>query len=256
MKRAITERDVARARELYGRYCFGDFCYGAKRQEHNRPLVDFLASIDSNATVCDIGCGAGYWLEAGLRLGMARERAYGVDLSPANVAAAKAKGFPVLCGDALGLALESDISDFTICNGVIHHTPDPFRAFKELVRITRPGGCIFLGVYNRWNPYFYLVHRAALPIRYLYWNWDKRVLDVIWPVTKVLFQPLAYIVLGTFLDRQTGKTLLMDQVMTPYAHLFSKSTLRRYAQQCGCEIQRFRYTKGYMLLTAVFRVIE
>jgi SAM-dependent methyltransferase len=216
--------------------------------------MDFLASVGPDETVYDIGCGTGYWLEAALRMGIAGDRLVGVDLSPANVACVRAKGFKAACGNVLALGLEDDLADVVLCNGVIHHAPDPFRAFREVVRVTKPGGRIFLGVYNAWNPYFYLVHGAAAPARYIYWNWDRRILDLIWPLAKVIVQPLAYLMLGTFLDKRTGKTFLADQVMNPHAHLFSRAEVRRCADRCGCEAGTFGHTGAYMMLTAVIHV--
>jgi len=247
-------RGVARARELYDRHRFGDFCYGRQRERHNRPLMEFLRTIPAGSDVFDIGCGTGYWIEAGLRLGVAQERIVAFDLSSTNASVLRGRGFKSLCGDVLKLPFPDNVADVTICNGVIHHTPDPLAAFLEIVRITKSGGRIFFGAYNRWNPYFYLVHRAAAPIRYLYWHWSRRVLDIVYPLAALVFQPLAYIVMGRFLDAPTGKTMLADQIMTPYAHLFSKRRVRKYAEQSGCTVASFGHSGGYMLLTAVLRV--
>ncbi len=251
MTATATERNVANAREMYDRYRFGRFSYGEKRRDRNRPLVQFLESVPTRANVYDIGCGAGYWLGVAHHLGIGKDRLFGIDMSPTNAEELRAEGFNVSCGDVLSLNLDSGISDFTICNGVIHHTPDPLQALRELARITKPGGRIYLSVYNRWHPYFYIVHRATFPIRYLYWNWNHKILDVVYPIAKVFFQPLAYLALGAPLDERTGKTMLMDQVMTPYAHLFTRPALRRHAGLCGCEVQQFHYTKAGMLLGAI-----
>lgn len=188
-----------------------------------------------------------------MRFGIARQDIVALDLSPANSARLGKRGFKSACGDILALPLDDDVADFTICNGVIHHTPAPQNAFNEIVRITKPDGMIFLAVYNRWNPYFYLVHRATAPIRYVYWRWNRGVLDLIYPFARILFQPLVYCVMGRFLDAHTGKTLLADQVFTPYAHLFSKRAIRRYAIQSGCEVLDFDHSGAYMLLTAILR---
>lgn len=247
-------RGVARARELYDRHRFGDFCYGQQRDRHNRPLMEFLRGVPAQSDVYDIGCGTGYWIDAAVRLGVAKERILALDLSPTNAATLRRRGFKSLCGDVLALPFSDHVADVTICNGVIHHTPDPLRAFLEIVRITKPGGLIFFGAYNRWNPYFYLVHRAAAPLRYIYWNWTRRILDVVYPVAAIVFQPLARIVIGRFLDVRTGKTMLADQIMTPYAHLFSRRKVRQYARHAGCTVLSFGHSGAHMLLTAVLRV--
>lgn len=44
--------------------------------------------------------------------------------------------------------------DVTISNGVLHHTPDPRLAFSTMVSLTKPGGLIILGLYNRFGRLF------------------------------------------------------------------------------------------------------
>jgi ubiquinone/menaquinone biosynthesis C-methylase UbiE len=163
------------------------------------------------------------------------------------------KGFNAVIGDVLALPFGNNVSDLTVCIGVIHHTDDPFKAFSELARITKPGGYIYLNVYNKLNPYYYLVHRATFPIRYCYWNYSRKVVDIVYPISKLLFQPLAYVTLGKFLDDKTGKTMFMDQVITPRAHLFSKSMLDSYAHKCGCMVEKYMYNRYFLKLSAIIR---
>jgi len=255
-REVFLQREVDKVAVLYSKHPFGDFCYGPCRERCNRPLVAFLGQLGPEGNVFDIGCGSGYWLEVALHQGAARHRLWGVDLSRVTLEALKARGVNVLQANVLDLPLADDVSAYTVCNGVIHCTPDPVCAFEELARITKPGGLIFLGVYNRWNPYFYLVHRTSAPLRFLYWHWSSKVLDIIHPLAKVFYQPLAYLSLGRFLDKRTGTTMLADQVFAPYAHLFTKRKLRHLARNCGCEVREFNYAVGFMLLTAVFKVNE
>jgi SAM-dependent methyltransferase len=44
-----------------------------------------------------------------------------------------------------------DTFDFVICNGVLHHTSDPFLGFATLCRLTKPGGFIIIGLYNKYG---------------------------------------------------------------------------------------------------------
>ena len=41
--------------------------------------------------------------------------------------------------------------DLVICNGVLHHTADPYRGFQALARLVRPGGFLIVGLYHRWG---------------------------------------------------------------------------------------------------------
>ena len=248
------KESVAQSRELYDRYRFGTFAYGRQRDAHEPLLFEALSRLSPGAAVYDIGCGTGYWVDAYLESGVAKERIHCVDLAPANIAELRARGLNAAVGNVLHLDIPDRSSDFTVSLGVIHHTDDPFRAFTELVRITRPGGLIYLNVYNRFHPYYYIVHRAAFPLRYAYWNWSRKVGDAAYWAARFVFQPLAYVTMGRFLDEQTGRTMFMDQVMTPRAHLFTRRQLDRYARQCGCTVEAYRFNRFGLMLSALMRV--
>lgn len=238
---------------LYDHFSFGKLSYGKKRERYYPLLFDFLAMIKKDDTLFDLGCGNGFWIDAYLKKGIRKERITGVDISPNNVAELKKKGFKVVCDNLMQLQLKDDIADFTICNGVIQHTSNPKQAFRELARITKPGGYIYITVYNKWHLYYYLVHKAAYPLRYLYWNWNKKVVEFIFPAAKLIFQMLAYFSLGEWLDEKSAKVVFMDQVIVPRAHLFSKSMLVSYARACNCQIEKMRYIKYGLMISAIIK---
>jgi len=248
------KESTSRARELYDRYRFGTFDYGRKRDAFEPLLFEALAGVSATTTLYDLGCGTGYWLDAYLDAGVRQDRIVCLDLARSNLVPLRARGFAAVAGDVLHLPIADRSSDLTICLGVIHHTDDPRHAFREAVRITRPGGRIYLNVYNRWHPYYYIVHRATAPLRYVYWNHTRRIADVAYRVARIAFQPLALLVLGRFLDDETGRTMFMDQVMTPRAALFTKGKLRAYARDCGCTVESFRYNRFGLMLSALVRV--
>jgi len=41
--------------------------------------------------------------------------------------------------------------DLVICNGVLHHTSNPFLGFQSLVRLVKRDGCIVVGLYNTYG---------------------------------------------------------------------------------------------------------
>lgn len=102
----------------------------------------------------DVGCGAScrnvffaqrYW----------GAQAIPVDLSRRTLVAARERVVaPFVNASVLALPFRNEIADFITCTGVIHHTPNPRRAFHELARVLRPGGGLFLSVYNRNSIYF------------------------------------------------------------------------------------------------------
>ncbi|MEX0968703.1 MAG: class I SAM-dependent methyltransferase [Bacteroidia bacterium] len=244
------------AREMYNEYGYGEFSYGDKREKYESLLRQMLTETPQGTKVYDIGCATGYWFGMYMRHGIPKENIHGIDLTPQNISRLQEQGFNAQTGDVLALDLPDNVSGLTICNGVIHHTPDPYKAFTELVRITKPGGYIYLNVYNAWNPYFYVVHRATWPLRYAYWNWSKKTLDIVYPVAKLFFQPISYLVMGQFIDDKTGRTMFMDQVMTPRAALFTKSRITSYARKNNCEIKQWAYNRMMMMISAKIKVLE
>ena len=45
--------------------------------------------------------------------------------------------------------LNEKVFDFVWCNGVLHHTKDPYDAFKIVLKSLKKDGIIVLGLYNR-----------------------------------------------------------------------------------------------------------
>lgn len=47
------------------------------------------------------------------------------------------------------IPFKDNVFDFINCNSVLHHLPAHLMVFSELVRLLKPGGFIFIGVYGR-----------------------------------------------------------------------------------------------------------
>ncbi|HJU43106.1 MAG TPA: class I SAM-dependent methyltransferase [Vicinamibacterales bacterium] len=244
---------VEDVRRHYDGLSFGEFSYGDRRAGFY-PLFDaFVATINPESRVVDVGCGAGFWLDEFVRRGVAREQLLGLDLAPANVQRARERGHRAEVGNVLDLAQPDAAFDAVFCAGVIHHTPDPRLAFRELVRITRPGGHIYLAVYNRWHPYFWLVHKATAPLRWLHWRGWSRLSRVAYAGWKMAVQPVSLLAFRRFLDERTCYALWMDQVLTPYAHLYTRAGLKREAESLGLEVIDSAYALRALMLVVLLR---
>lgn len=101
----------------------------------------------------DAGCGGGRYARL---LGMHGARVVGVDLSGAvDKAAALCRDLPtvqILQADLLDLPLAEGAFDLAFSIGVLHHSPDPRRAFAEVARRVRPGGRLAVWLYRRNTP--------------------------------------------------------------------------------------------------------
>jgi len=93
--------------------------------------------------VLDAGCGTGDFARA-----IAAPEVVGVDLSPAIVERARARGVDARVGDIQELPFADGDFDLVVCNWVLYHLPELDSGLAELARVLRPGGH-FVGIYNR-----------------------------------------------------------------------------------------------------------
>jgi ubiquinone/menaquinone biosynthesis C-methylase UbiE len=111
-----------------------------------------IGPIEPGETVLDIGCGAGMdLLLAARRTGLAG-KAIGVDMTPSMLELAKRgalkaglwESVEVRRGLAEELPVETESVDVIISNGVLNLSPDKDRVFREIYRVLRCGGRLYL----------------------------------------------------------------------------------------------------------------
>jgi SAM-dependent methyltransferase len=134
----------------------------AERSEFAR-LLD--RAIPGNARIVDVGCGTGQMC---LYLSRADRVVIGADLAraPLLVAAEAARRFHLervrfVESDIACAGLRAAAFDVVYSSGVLHHTPNPRRAFAHLASLAHPGGIIVVGVYNAFARIPLRLRRAA-----------------------------------------------------------------------------------------------
>lgn len=186
-----------------------------------------------NKNIVEIGCSHSYigqWLQQRYP----NYKYLGVDLNKKAVRMARLKGINVIFGNNLNLKLLSNSSDLTISEGVIHHTPDPYKCFQELVRITKKGGVISLYVYNKNHIYFLVYKVFGAPCRLIHRFKSTRFIS---EKILFLFYNLFYIQLGNRLflkypqsvPREVAYSLYYDQVLTPIATFYKERDILEWA---------------------------
>jgi SAM-dependent methyltransferase len=132
------------------------------------PLADDLK-------ILDVGCGIGFWLvefwERGYR------NIYGIDISPRSIELARKRctlygaTAHISVGNAEQMQFADASFDHVNCFGVIHHTPHPQDAVREIYRVLKPGGTAGIAVYYRnallrnWATFHKLMRPLSLGLR-------------------------------------------------------------------------------------------
>jgi SAM-dependent methyltransferase len=87
-----------------------------------------------------------------------------------------------LCAASVGsMPFRDKTFDFAVCSGVVHHTPDPEGAVRELARVMKPRGILYISVYCFAGSVFEWIVRvlrwigAAVPFRPMHgiWGWSR-----------------------------------------------------------------------------------
>ena len=129
-----------------------------------RPDLALIAQhVSSGARVLDVGCGHGA-LMAALRQGTGAD-VRGLELDPANVSAAVARGLAVVQGNAdtdLGYYPDSSF-DYAILSQTLQTTQRPDQVVEQLLRIGRQAFVSFPN-FAHWRGRFSLLFGGRMPV--------------------------------------------------------------------------------------------
>ncbi len=106
----------------------------------NRRRVESILASGSGGAFLDIGCGTGFLLElAAAHFGTCK----GIDITPAMVAASRAKGLDVVTGLSHELPFADHTFDMVACNSFLHHLENLAPTLREIHRVLKPGGLFY-----------------------------------------------------------------------------------------------------------------
>jgi SAM-dependent methyltransferase len=203
-------------------------------------LVDLIESLDSRSLVLDIGCGPGRVLGFLVKRGL---RCVGVDRSGVSLGLAVDRyGCAGVVADNLRLPFASGVADVLISDGVIHHTDDPGSAFSENLRILRPGGRMYLGVYKSSGRYPLLYKFPGGMIRRgLEHGWSRPLV--------VIFAMVPYF--AVHFIRSKGKrtwvgarNLFYDYFASPRVAFLGRDVIEQWCASSGARVLRYEENPG------------
>lgn len=97
-----------------------------------------------NATIWDVGCGGGFFLDCLRRFGMPSWDLVGVDISKSAIEKIERKDFTGICGRFEDIDIEAESVDIIVMNQVIEHLDDPSAVVDKSYHVLRKGGHIFI----------------------------------------------------------------------------------------------------------------
>lgn len=165
----------------------------------------------------DVGAGSG---RAALSLiQRAAGRVVALDLARGALEQARAVLPPdpavaIVQADALSLPFPDASFDFVHCNGVLHHTPDPARGFRECVRVLAPGGLLVIGLYGAGGLANVAIAAARLAGMFV-------------------SQKLARGLLGLVTRDPVLRYAVLDSVYVPIRRTFRRRRIERWFREAG-----------------------
>jgi SAM-dependent methyltransferase len=124
----------------------------SRRGQYARRLNE---TIPFNSRVLEVGCGTGQLTNF---LGIACREVIGTDMCMNSLRLGE--GFRSQHGlsrvrfmqmNLFRPAFAPEQFDVVLCNGVLHHTADPYGGFVSIAKLVRPGGHIVIGLYNTYG---------------------------------------------------------------------------------------------------------
>ena len=167
----------------------------------------FKKFIGFNKDVLEVGCGTGQ-LTNYFAIG-SNNRVVGLDPTIESIELASKfsnqnniNNIKYVNADIFDDVLKDEFFDFIWCNGVLHHTKDPYGAFKILVKSLKKEGYVLIGLYNK-------IGRIRTLIRkYFYKILGKNFLMAIDPTLRNLKK-----------NSEEQKSWIRDQYMHPIEKL-------------------------------------
>lgn len=118
--------------------------------------------------VLEVGCGTGQMSNF---LGISQRAVFGTDMCLNSLQLAqdfKTKNSLSRVGfyqmNLFKPIFRNESFSFVICNGVLHHTSDPFGGFQSIARLVKKEGYILVGLYNKYGRFFTDTRRCIFNI--------------------------------------------------------------------------------------------
>jgi SAM-dependent methyltransferase len=183
----------------------------------------FKNFIGYKKDILEVGCGTGQ-LATYFALGT-NNRVVGLDptLESIKLAADFSKkqninNIDFINADIFDDVLTDKFFDFIWCNGVLHHTKDPYEAFRVLIKSLKNEGYVLIGLYNKFG------RIRTVFRRYMYKLFGSKYLDIFDPTLRNLKD-----------NEEERKAWIRDQYIHPIESLHTIDNVLEWFKKNGIE---------------------
>lgn len=227
---ARREERAAEVEEFYTAAPFPGYAPGddaatlLDRSRRSSFLVGLDEAVPADGRFLSVGCGTAQ-VPAFLALAAPRRNVVGVDGCRASLAVADEfrervgfRNMQLVRGDLFDLPIAPGSFDVVSCRGVVHHTPDPYRAIDCVARCVAPGGVLLLGFYESMGRAWHCARRRLANLR------GKRPFFALDPVLR-----------RRDLDDEKKRIWIEDQYRHPLEHILPLPKVLRHLERSGFE---------------------
>ena len=188
---SITDLETKKVTEFYKVTPFPNYKDDDNKQtileKGNKNILahKFKNFIGYKKKVLEVGCGTGQ-LSIYFSLGT-NNKIVGLDPTIESLKLAQnfatkneINNIELVNADIFDDVLKENFFDFIWCNGVLHHTKNPYKAFEILIRSLKKNGYVLIGLYNKYGRIRTLIRK------YLYKIFGKKLLLKIDPTLRNL----------------------------------------------------------------------
>lgn len=228
---------INKTREFYDKYPIADgsFREGVSTLKMEDIQIDYKDL--ENKLILDCGCGPGN-VSINILKSVKNPNLISMDLSlnSLKILKERQKEFKnkntQIKGDILKIPFKKDVFDFVISSGVVHHTPDPFKALDNLYYIMGKNGRMYFSVYNRNSFYFPEFNTIGVLLRFFYKNEMKKSLNL----SRYLFKKLLSVINGQSISDSNVQKIFADRYLTPVASFHAKKEAENWVSEKNLKI--------------------
>ncbi len=182
-----------------------------------------------NKTILDIGCGPGTISDIIQKKG---GEVYSLDISSEEIELAKKLNpkLKTIVASTLKIPFPDGRFDISFSMGVLHHTPNCRKGFRETSRVTKKGGDVIIGLYTKYHPYQLIYEVSRI---FTKGKDPTRIPKILILSFKYLFR-----IFGKKLSDKEINNLLADAIYTPIATFHSKKQVKKWGEEEGLKLVR------------------